>query len=369
MPTFTSSSNRRLPKLAWGTVLGTALVATVLLAATMELRLALRGYQPTVVDGPDLWRHERQRAAALGSRALILVGASRVQLDLDLGVLRRATGLEPVQLGIDGSDFQPVLADLAADPRIRGTVVVDVAEHVMAGSFPGVAADWVARAAAHDHGARLPGFQDAEDALMRFVRSHLRSYAGGTRPITSLLDRLLPVQPTPQYVITSADRSQWADYSRLPMPWFYYRRVMRNLGQEIPLRHGMAAQDLEDELRRRVAALTPGIRGLQRYEASSRMLAAQAAAIRARGGQVYFVMLPSSGLVREMERRRFPRAQFWDRFVALVGAPTLHFEDVPAMRDIVCPDGSHLDYRQRAAFTAALVEALGIARGRMPKDL
>jgi hypothetical protein len=79
--------------------------------------------------------------------------------------------------------------------------------------------------------------------------------------------------------------------------------------------------------------------------------------------------LPSSGLVREMDRRRFPRAQFWDRFVSLIGAPTLHFEDVPAMRQLVCPDGSHLDFRQRAYFTAALVDALALGRRRTPKEL
>lgn len=358
-----------MPKLEWRLLLGTALAATLLLAGTMELRLALRGYQPTVVDAPDLWQHERHRAAALGSRALILVGASRIQLDVDLDVLRRKTGLEPVQLGIEGSDFQPVLADLAADPRVRGTVIVDLAEHMLVGSPPGAAPEWVARAAAKERRSHLPDFDAAEEALVRLVRGHVRSYADGARPVTSLLDRLVPAHPEAQYIITHADRSQTADYRRLPMPWFYYRRVLRNLGQEIPLPEGMRARDVEDELRRRIGELRPLTETVPQYEASTRVLAAQAATLRARGARVYFVMFPSSGLVKEIDRRRFPREQFWDRFVALVGAPTLHFEDVPAMRDLVCPDGSHLDYRQRAAFTAALVQALGIAGERTAKDL
>ena len=45
-----------------------------------------------------------------------------------------------------------------------------------------------------------------------------------------------------------------------------------------------------------------------------------------------------------------------------IGAPAVHFEDVPGMRDIECPDGSHLDYRQRAGFTAALAQALELDR-------
>ncbi|MGH8482027.1 MAG: hypothetical protein ACRES8_06170, partial [Nevskiaceae bacterium] len=91
---------------------------------------------------------------------------------------------------------------------------------------------------------------------------------------------------------------------------------------------------------------------------------AQARAIRARGGRVAFVVLPKSGLVRMLEERRYPRAQFWDRFVALAEAPSVHFEDVPAWRGLECPDGSHLDLRQRAAFTEGLAEVLrGVAPG------
>ncbi len=132
MPSSTSSSDRRLPRLRWSVVLGGAVAICTAFVGAMELRLAARGFNPSVIDSPRLWARERQRADALGSRALILVGSSRVLLDTDLDTLRRETGLEPVQLAIDGSSFVPVLQGLAEDPAIKGTVLVDLARNVLA---------------------------------------------------------------------------------------------------------------------------------------------------------------------------------------------------------------------------------------------
>jgi hypothetical protein len=58
-----------------------------------------------------------------------------------------------------------------------------------------------------------------------------------------------------------------------------------------------------------------------------------------------------------MEEKRYPRAQFWDRFAALPNVHAVNFEDVPALKSIAVPDGSHVDYRNRAALTRALVDA------------
>jgi len=345
----------------WGALLGTALLIVLALVAVMELRLALRGFHATVLDTEGRWLRERARAAELGGQALILVGGSRIQLDADLEVLRAQTGLEPVQLAIDGSSFLPVLEGLAADPAVRGTVIVDFSDHLLLpGAAPGVANEWQARYAAHGRLRRLPDFDTIETWLGERVRTPLRSYADGSRPITALTTRLLPARATPQYLTTFPDRSRQADYSKVSMPAFYYQRVLRNLGQEVPVAPGMTYGELEGELRRRIAAIQPMRDSLAAYEEAGRRLAAQAAAIRARGGRVHFVVLPKSGLVRMIDDRRTPRAMFWDRFAALAGAPVLHFEDVPALSGLQCPDGSHLDFRQRAGFTRDLVRALGL---------
>lgn len=358
-----SSSNQRLPRAQWPRILGGALLIYVVFVGFMELRLALRGFDAAVFDSEALWLKERQRASELGENALILVGGSRIQLGADLNALRTQTGLEPVQLAIDGSTFLPIFAGLATDPSIQGTVIVDFSDHLLIDSNQTQRShEWQSHYNQMDHRWRLPDFDSIEGWLAGYWRTHLRSYADGAQPVTSLFSRLLPAKPTRQYLLTRPDRSRQADYSKVDMPGFYYRRVIRNLGQEIPITPGMTIEDLEKNLRARIEALQRNTGAMDLYESASRKLAAQAAAIRERGGRVFFVMLPKSGLVRMIDERLYPRPLFWDRFKSIVNAPSLHFEDIPAMRELFCPDGSHLDYRQSAHFTAELTKALGLNR-------
>lgn len=355
MLSSTSSSNQRLPSLRWDRLLGAALLVFVLLVAAIELSLAWRGIQPTVADTEALWLQQRARAGALGDRALILLGSSRIQLDADLDVLRRQTGLEPVQLAIDGSNFRPVLAGLAADPAIRGTVIVDFADALLTHPQEGDTAHrWQASYDRSRGRLALPDFAWSEGRLQQALRGRLRSYADGAQPLAAVLMRVLPKQPLGQYVVMRADRSRLADYGKVGMPAHYFERVLRELGQPRPQRPGMTWTDLDQELRSRISALSPETASLPAYEAATRELAQHAATIRERGGRVHFVMLPRSGLVRAIDAARYPRAQFWDRFAAQPGILATHFDDVPAWRELQCPDGSHLDYRQRAAFSAAL---------------
>jgi len=364
MPSSISSSERRRPSLLWQPVLGGAALAALLFVCLMELRLGLRGIRPTVPDTEARWIEQRSSAAALGERALILVGSSRMQVDADLGVLRARTGLEPVQLAVDGSSFMPVLEGLAADEAVRGTVIVDLLDpHLTSHNQQETAYRWQQAYERSRARRELPDFERVERWLSDAWRQRLRSYANDTRPLTSLRHRLLTA--TQQYFVTLSDRSQLVDYSKVEMPAFYYRRALKHLGISAPpLAPGWTWGDLDQLLRGRIEQLTPRTDAIEAYAAAVRTVAAQAQAIRARGGRVYFVALPASGLVRLMDERRMPRALFWDRLAREIGTPTLHFEDVPALREFSCPDGSHLDIRQRAAFTHALVDALGLGTAR-----
>ena len=66
-----------------------------------------------------------------------------------------------------------------------------------------------------------------------------------------------------------------------------------------------------------------------------------------------------------MDEKRYPRARFWQTFAAAVPA-SLHYADVPAFRGFICPDDSHLDEREQASFTSALVTALHLQKAQAP---
>ncbi len=339
-----------------------ALFIFALFVAAMEIRLAVRGFRPTATDSEWSWVTQRERASRLGDRALILVGASRVLLDVDLDVLRRETGLEPVQLAIDGSSFVPVLEDLADDPSITGTVLVGYQDNVVASTDgESAAVGFIAAWRRRERSLGIPTFSSMESALTDWVHARLRSYADGARPVTSLTTRIVAPKPTPQYLITMPDRSWLADYSKVDMPGFYYGRVQRTLGESVPVKPGMTWADLDAEIRRRIDAMPTA--DASRVDERSKRVAAMVQKIRARGGHVEIAAFPTDGLVRAIDEKRYPRAMFLDRFAAIVGTKTISAADAPALAAFKCPDGSHIDDRDRAAFTVALSDALSVGPG------
>ena len=332
-------------------VLGGALLIFFGFVAYMEIRLTHFGYQPTVLDTKSRWVHERARASRLGERALILIGASRIRLDVDLDVLREETGLEPVQLAIEGNSFVPILAGLAADSDIRGTVMVDY--------YDSAITDYHGRAQAlqeyyEKYSDSEPLSEKAEKALDDILYGSLRSYANEASPLSSLYFRILRDDRAAQYLAIRPDRSRIADYSLVKFPDFYYQQVERIL----KIKLDPTSPDLPQFLAQEISRLSP--RDNRSFVQGIRPIRDMVSAIEARGGRVLFVVMPSSGLVREIYERWYPRTNFWDRFVKEVGAPTLNFADVPTLRDFTCPDGSHLDGRDRRRFTVGLSRALDL---------
>lgn len=356
-----SSSNQRLQSLAWKPILVGAFLLLFSFVGVMELRLAAKGFRPSVTDSEMLWLRERLRASDLGEHALILVGGSRIQLGMDLDVLRQKTGLEPVQLAIDGSPPLPILEGLAHDPNIRGTIIVDYYDYFLKPANPNDRAKlyeehfkWTS------HRIRVVDYEIIESYLTSRLRNALRSYADGARPLTSLLTRIFVRDSTPQYLITLPDRSRLADYHLLPMPAFYYGRVVRNLGQQIDFPDNATYADVERILKEKIGQIKP--KENSDYMKWLEYLEKLVQIIRGRGGKVFFIVMPSSGLVHEIERKNYPRNLFWDRFAKQISARTIHFEDFRSLSYFICPDGSHLDYRDRVNFTTALIEIAGFGK-------
>lgn len=355
MPSFTSSSER-LPVWRSGLVLGAALAIFLCFVLLLEWGLARRGFEPGVYDDEASWLRARTKADHVGSQGLLLLGSSRMQLDTDLDVLDSMTDMKVVQLAIDGSSFLPVFEGLASDPAINGTVVVDFSEHLLASSPDSKSMSLDYQRDYEAQRGQWPDFHVLETWLDEVRNTWLRSYADGARPLSSLMLRALDPGATPQYLVTRTDRSRAADYSLVKMPDFSFRRARGDMGISETALAGMSVVQQEAFLWKRVEAMTPLDNRifLQRLQ----KLVADARKIEARGGKVFFINMPISGMLRGIRDRRFPRDRFWAHLEQAFPGRTLHAQDDPVMSQLDCPDGSHLDRRDREAFTRALAQAL-----------
>lgn len=337
------------------------LFAYVFLSETLLLN---KGFAPTVDDTKDRWLNERKRATALGSKAMVIVGASRVQLGFDIKTLRKETAMEPVQLAIDGSSYVPILSGLARDPTISGTIIVDL--------MPGPISFDVGPLGASQHyqadyevlagtGFQWPTYLTFENWLSEKMKNNLANYANGARPWDSMLKRVLNPSAIPQYLVTFSDRSRQADYSQVAMPEFYLNRVLRHIGNPAEIPSNQPSQDLMRQLVQYIGHMKPSA-GMRQSEQGLNALQSAVSVIQARGGRVYFVAMPTSGLVLAADKNRFPRELYWDKVVASTTAKTIHWQDYADMAGFECPDGSHLDRRDTVSFTNAFIRAAGLNR-------
>ncbi|HWT15881.1 MAG TPA: hypothetical protein VN581_08865 [Patescibacteria group bacterium] len=312
--------------------LAIALVLSATALIALERHWRGRGYTPIIVDAPDLWSLQRAKATATPD-ALVFLGASRTLYAIDRDTVRaRLPHHEPVMLAMDGRYPLATLRDLAADADFRGLVVCDI-------DGAGFAAPSI----------------DMQQPEVEFYRHAFSPSRAAHRLILNHWQLRAVIARSDFSLLRSAVRA-WNDEGE---PFHPYQWLDRRRFGHIDFERG----DKEAQKRELAANLErfgghlpkiPFVDWWPQVEAANGWVRA----IQARGGDVIFYASPTSGQRRWAEEDWFPRAEYWDRMVASTSAKTLFALDVPALRDFPLPDDSHVDYRQKPAYTNALIDAL-----------
>lgn len=340
MLSSTSSSNFRIPKFPWARLW----IATVLLVASSlagwEVFLRSQGFISAVADDPGLWAATRAQLKPYDPGAVAVLGASRVQQGIHLDRFEQSAGNgKPAQLAISGASPLPLLEHLAAEDSFVGTAIVDVTPRLLfirsEEGGEGLRL-WVERMMAGYERKTISGdfwYSFAEHSLSRWMQRHFVFAGENASPRRIARSLLKGKLPKPPHWWVRPDRMQIADYSRIDLEGF------RRSREELTKRSGEALTP--EEVPSRVSRIRNAVEKIQK-----------------RGGRVVLIRMPSSGLLREIEKQRFPRQQYWDILVRDVGARCIHFEDYPQLSGYECPDGSHLTYEDSARFTESLVQII-----------
>ncbi len=328
----TSNSNERMRLRDWGRVWLIGLLTTVIFLGCWEIFWRTRGFQPTIQDDWGIWAKVRRQAVSQGERAIILVGASRIQTGLHPDIFEEVTGKRPLVLAIDGSSPIPVLENLAEDDRIAGTVICSLNPMFLGEDSDdfGRSKKWIRRYNEQKWSSRI------ETQLSIFVEQAFVFRYTGLQP-NQLWQNLVDKQwPRPFYAPMRPDRYRTMDFSLIDVERILRGRIKRELDFQKsagPLSH--------EQFIDKVARID---RLIQKIEN--------------RGGRVMFIRFPSTGVVRQLEGQTWPRKKYWDILVTNAGAKAIHFEDYPTLSGFDCPDGSHLDVRDAEIFTRSLAEIL-----------
>ena len=280
-----------------------------------------------------------------------MVGASRIQLDIDLEILESTTHLTPIQLAIDGTSFLPVLEDLVSDPKITGTVLVDLTSGILQKTQTRYkSTEWVEFYNQEYKGLFSP---TVEMLIKAKVKSLSNIYSSGI-PLPILFKLALGLMPvTENYLVTDEKRERDADYTMVKQPNFYLGRAIRHLGQNVDFKGVITFEQAKQKIRDLIPSKTHKKTELSSYSYINKLTTQ----LQEKGARVIYIRFPTSGLCWEIDQARTPKEYYWNQFAKYSIAPTIHFNDYPELQYELA-DGSHLDQSQKKEFTRSLAQAI-----------
>lgn len=315
-----------------------ALALAVVMLGTVEAYWRGRGYQPVILDSRQLWSLQRDRVDG-SDKVLALLGASRTEYGISLERLRqRLPQYTPVMLSVNGHYPLAALRDLAQDDNFRGIVLCDI------DALGFMRASWDRQQSYVDyyHKQWSPSWRIHRIALTAWQRhAVIANPAMGWKE--SLRYLFIGGKPFKTFAVYQSNRSGDVDFKKG--------------NPEAIKRH--FATIVQNRLR-----AFPDI-SANSWLANVQPVANWVRAIQSRGGEVIFYQSPTHGMERSAMDQVLPQAQFWDQLPKVIPAHFMDTMQVPAIARIPQPDDSHFDYRDKNAYTDALINEL-VRRNWLP---
>lgn len=329
-------ANDRLPRLPYGKMWAAASAVAAGILLFFEALARVAGFQGMPNDDIGLWCLARSRVRDSDPDQYVLIGTSRMQVDLDTATFARAAGTkDPVQLAIVGAQPGPVLRHLAGQELFQGIVVCDFFPSAVFNLNPGetlsIPTDYVKA-------------YDNRSATLLIER---RLKLSAELSLASMNCRFFPFHAL----------RKWIYQGKLPHPNMFLEPDRWWKVDYASLDPAQKAFSMEDDHR-------PVPMPLEQLAGVVQDIETSVGRIQERGGRVVFVRFPVSDGFLEMESRLFPRDPYWNALAGHTQAVTIHFEDYPALAGFVPADGSHLDCLDAPPFSQALGE---IVRGKVSR--
>ncbi len=352
MPSSTSSFKtyrleRIIPNHHWALLALVVFSLTLILTLGWEIYCRSIGYAPTLNDTEDLWV-SRRAILEENPKRTVLIGSSRMLFDFNLDVYEKNFNERPLQLSTVGSNPAPYLKDLADDLNYSGTVIVGFVPKFF---FTPLASSNNANRHLRRYREWTPA-QKIGNYLGMFLE---RRFAFIQKEDLSLKQLLIKLKVP--------DRPEAKVPPELP-PYFHEVDEERQGGMTDFAEKNSAIQKRIQKIWMPLFTPPPQpqLTELEIKEKSEKVIQAvlettktNVEKIRAKGGKVIFVRLPSSGELRELEEKTTPREKYWDRLIESTQSPGIHFEDYLELRNFDCPEWSHLTKEDAIRFTKRLM--------------
>ena len=324
-----------------------AFTLSVISISAWELYWRSQGVRPTLDDNEALWAVQRARVEKATEKAILLMGSSRILFDMQLDQWQEQTGIRPIQLASVGSSPLPIFHDVVNNTNFNGTIVVGVTPGLFFSTTNPNAQPWKWPQSKVDYYKKRTYAQISNLFLSIPLQKHL-AFLSDDQGIDGIkLKELLakinignrvvdPMPPFHEFGEIAEDRNNVM--KQITVTDTAYANSVIKVWQFFM--KGAASGPPPDK----AGTMALFLNDLKTFET--------------RGGHVILVRCPSSGSVRFGENMGVPRAKFWDDLVKQAKVPSYHFEDYDQLKDLTCPEESHLSAKDAQYFTTEIVKIM-----------
>ncbi|MFT6995863.1 MAG: hypothetical protein ACJA1P_002608 [Maribacter sp.] len=324
-----------------------ALLISVIGIIAWELYWRSQDYIPNIDDNKAFWSVQRDRVTDLTPDNVILMGSSRTLFDIQLDNWENETGKRPIQLANVGSSPLPVFHDIVENTNYSGTVIVGVTPGLFFSTTFPEAEPWSWPQSRVDHYKDRTYAQRINHQLSLPLQQNLVLMSAGEEELDDNID-------------LKALLKRIKIGKRVPevMPPFYEFGIMTSLDRNLE----MTARTVTD------TAFANTIINVWKYfgkgapppdkEATMSFFLKDAEKFKAKGGNLILIRCPSSDGLRAGENQVLPRKDFWDNLVQQTNVKAYHFEDYEQLKNLKCPEWSHLSAEDARYFTTQLAKIM-----------
>jgi hypothetical protein len=325
---LSSISNSEMKSKTWLYSWFLVLAIFVATLTAYEYFLYNRGFVASIDNNKDLWSSYRGKITGKNN-ALVIVGASRSQLDINITYLKaKLDKHEITQLSINGQYPVATIKAIAADKDFNGTLIVALNAQALESRYLDMQAG---------HNRYYADQSTLNKSFDAYLSALLQSKFRFLHPLLGAQDLVdfYAVNKTFKYVFyttANIDQSVSADYSKTDIAGLLKHFVAdkeNNYKSEPPSESRLWAQNIE-------------------------LLQDYAKQFENRGGRVILVRFPTDKGHWQLDEQFYPRQKYWELIGHDSSITTVHFNDVKGLNQIDLPDSSHVDQKDSVEFTEIL---------------
>jgi len=324
-----------------------AIILGLIGLSSWEMYWRSQGYYPTINDDKALWSVQRDRVNNLAPDNVILMGSSRTLFDIQLDIWENQTGKRPIQLASVGSSPLPIFHDIVENTNYSGIIIVGVTPGLFFSTTFPKAEPWAWPQSKVDHYKDRTYAQRLNHQLSLPLQKNFVLMSAGEEVLDDDIDLKAILK-----------RVKIGNRISKGIPPFYEFGEITSLDRNLK----MMGKTVTD------TAFANTIIEVWHWfgkgapppdkDATMAFFMNDYTKFTKRGGKVLLIRCPSSGGVRMGENMGLPRVDFWDDLVKQTGARSYHFEDYTQLKDLICPEESHLSKKDADYFTAEIAKIM-----------